>query len=109
MISRERRIRLSAALTDLPSVAIEDIEVFADDPDVERAAAIYKEYGCLVVRGLMERYVPQLASDIEAVGEGAAGDREGRRFDLLRLPDDSRLEGEPLGAPAAGRTPIDRP
>ncbi len=45
---------------------MQDIEVFADDLDIQRAAAIYKEHGCLVVRGLMKPYVPELLRDIEA-------------------------------------------
>ena len=47
-------------------VGIEDIEVFADNLDPQRAAAIYKEHGCLVVRGLHTQYVPELQRDIEA-------------------------------------------
>ncbi|HZO89386.1 MAG TPA: phytanoyl-CoA dioxygenase family protein [Chthonomonadaceae bacterium] len=48
------------------TVTVQDIEVFADDLDIQRAAAIYKEHGCLVVRGLMKPYVPELLRDIEA-------------------------------------------
>jgi len=48
------------------TVSVHDIEVFADALDVERAAAIYKEHGCLVVRGLMKSFVPAIARDIEA-------------------------------------------
>ncbi len=47
-------------------VRVEDIEVFADTLDVSRAAALYKEHGCLVARGLMKAYLPELQRDIEA-------------------------------------------
>ncbi len=50
----------------LPDVSVQDIEVFADTLDVARAAAIFKEQGCLVVRGLMKDYIPELSRDIEA-------------------------------------------
>jgi phytanoyl-CoA hydroxylase len=49
-----------------PTVTVEQIEVFADDLDVRKAAAIYKEHGCLVVRGLMKPYLDELHRDIEA-------------------------------------------
>lgn len=48
------------------NVTVQDIEVFADNLDVQRAAAIFREYGALVVRGLMKRYIPDLNRDIEA-------------------------------------------
>ena len=49
-----------------PTVAVEQIEVFADDLDARKAAAIYQEHGCLVVRGLMKPYLAELHRDIEA-------------------------------------------
>src|SRR5437016_2846570 len=57
---------MTATLLDQPPVTIEDIEVFADELDVQRAAAIYREHGCLVVRGLMKPYLADLQRDIEA-------------------------------------------
>src|SRR5436305_15093558 len=48
------------------NVTVEQLEVFADSLDVQQAAAIYKEHGCLVVRGLMTPYLAELQSDIEA-------------------------------------------
>lgn len=48
----------------LPSV--EEIELFADNLDVARAAELFQKYGCLVVRGLMTPYVNAVARDIEA-------------------------------------------
>jgi len=50
--------------TALPSVS--DIELFADDLDPARAAVLFREYGCLVVRGLMKPYVQAVGRDIEA-------------------------------------------
>jgi phytanoyl-CoA hydroxylase len=52
-------------ITESP-VTVEHLEVFADDLDVQKAAAIYHEHGCLVVRGLMKPYLAELARDIEA-------------------------------------------
>lgn len=48
------------------NVTISDIEVFADSLDVAQAATIYREHGCLVVRGLMRPYIDHLQRDIEA-------------------------------------------
>jgi len=48
------------------TVSVSDIEVFADALEVERAAALYREHGCLVVRGLMRAYVEAVRRDIEA-------------------------------------------
>lgn len=55
----------------VPAVTVQDIELFAEDLDVARAAAIYREHGCLVVRGLMNAYVPALSRDIEAAAAQA--------------------------------------
>jgi phytanoyl-CoA hydroxylase len=49
-----------------PTVGVEQLEVFADSLDVKRAARIYQEHGCLVVRGLMKPYLAELQRDIEA-------------------------------------------
>ncbi len=40
--------------------------MFADELDVQRAAQIFKEHGCLVVRGLMKPYADEVRRDIEA-------------------------------------------
>jgi phytanoyl-CoA hydroxylase len=45
-------------------VTVRDIEVFAEDFDAAKAAAIYEEHGCLVVRGLMKPYLAQIQQDI---------------------------------------------
>src|SRR5438132_441393 len=56
---------LSPMITE-PTVTVEQLEVFADNLDVGRAAEIYKEHGCLVVRGLVKPYLAELQRDIEA-------------------------------------------
>jgi phytanoyl-CoA hydroxylase len=52
-------------------VVIEDLELSADGLDAGRAAAIYQEHGCLVVRGLMEPYLQALQRDIEEAARQA--------------------------------------
>ena len=48
------------------SLTVNDIELSADDLDVAKAAAIYNEHGCLVVRGLMKPYIDAISRDIES-------------------------------------------
>ena len=48
------------------NVTVEDIEVLVDVLDVEKAASIFEEHGCLVVRGLMKPYIEAIHKDIEA-------------------------------------------
>ena len=50
--------------------SVEEIEVFAANLDPQRAAAIYREHGCLVVRGLMKPYVAAIQR------EAASGPRQ---------------------------------
>lgn len=52
-------------------VAIHEIEIDAAGFDAVRAAAIYREHGCLVVRGLMSPYVEDIRRDIEATARQA--------------------------------------
>jgi len=47
------------------TATVADIEVQADALDVQQAARIYKEHGCLVVRGLMAPYLEAINRDIE--------------------------------------------
>lgn len=49
----------------LPKVTVEEIEQFAETLDIQKAAAIYSTYGCLVVRGLMKPYLQAITHDIE--------------------------------------------
>jgi len=46
-------------------VAVEDISVDADNLNIEQAAAIYEEHGCLIVRGMMRGYVHQVREEVE--------------------------------------------
>ncbi len=48
------------------TVTVEDVEMSLDALDVQKAANIFEEYGCLVVRGLMARYIKTIHRDIEA-------------------------------------------
>ncbi len=48
------------------AVTIQELEVAAEDLDVKKAAQIYREHGCLVVRGLMKPYIDAVNADIEA-------------------------------------------
>lgn len=50
---------------------IRDIEMRAEGLDIARAAAVYREHGALVVRGLMRSYVPELLPQIEAAARQA--------------------------------------
>lgn len=50
-------------VTDLKVTAI---EMSADDLDAGRAAKIFREHGCLVVRGLMKPYLEEVLRDVEA-------------------------------------------
>ena len=56
---------MANATLALPPVTVQDIEVSAQNLDVRHAAKIYREHGCLVVRGLMKPYIAQLQQDIE--------------------------------------------
>ncbi|MBW3623323.1 MAG: phytanoyl-CoA dioxygenase family protein [Armatimonadetes bacterium] len=62
---------MSANTPSAPTVDIKDLEVFAENLDTKRAAEVYNEHGCLVVRGLMKRYVPDLQRDMEAAAQQA--------------------------------------
>ena len=55
--------------TSEATITAQDIEVFADNLDAQRAAAIYKEHGCLVVRGLMKPYLEAIQRDLEATAQ----------------------------------------
>jgi phytanoyl-CoA hydroxylase len=55
----------------LPSVSVQDLELDAATLDPKRAAAIYREYGALVVRGLMRPFAEAINRDIEAAAKTA--------------------------------------
>ena len=48
------------------SIKVEDIEISVVSLDVEKAADIFEEHGCLVVRGLMKPYIDRINQDMEA-------------------------------------------
>jgi phytanoyl-CoA hydroxylase len=75
------------------------LEVFSDRLDPERAAAIYQQHGCLVVRGLMRPYVPDLGRDIEitAAQSIALLDRAERITEGWRTPDGTLFLPAPPG------------
>lgn len=52
-------------------ITVSDIEVFAESLDIARAAAIYQEHGCLVVRGLMKPYLQKIAQEVEEIADTA--------------------------------------
>jgi len=61
-------------------VGVEELEVFAEDLDPQRAAAIYREHGCLVVRGLMKPYLEAIRRDIEESAAQAISLPDGTLF-----------------------------
>ena len=48
------------------NITVDEIEFFADNVDVQRAAETFAEHGCLIVRGLMKPYIKAIHRDIEA-------------------------------------------
>lgn len=82
-------------------VSVADIELFADDLDPARAAAIYKEQGCLVVRGLMKPYLDTIAREIETVAQTALSllDRAQRITEGWVTPDGALFLPAPSGYP----------
>ena len=59
----------SASSADVFSTNLSQVD--ARNLDVSRAAAIYKEHGCLVVRGLNRKYVDAINKDVEMHAEQA--------------------------------------
>ncbi|MDE0552667.1 MAG: mitomycin antibiotic biosynthesis protein, partial [Candidatus Poribacteria bacterium] len=48
-----------------PKVTVEDIEMSVNALDAQKAADLFEEHGCLVVRGLMKPYIEKIHQDIE--------------------------------------------
>ncbi len=90
---------MSETITALPNVGIQDIEVFAESVDTARAAAIYREYGCLVVRGLMKPHLAALSADIEATAQQSISqlDRAEKIPEGWRTPDGTLFLPAPAG------------
>ena len=57
-----------------PDIKVTDLEVSCFNLDLKKATDIYKEHGCLVVRGLMQSHVSDMYHDIMAAVEEAIGD-----------------------------------
>lgn len=89
-----------APVTSEPAkVRIEEIELFAENLDAQKAAAVYREHGCLVVRGLMKPYLTALSRDIEATARQAISllDRAERIDEGWRTPDSTLFLPAPPG------------
>lgn len=87
--------------TQLEPIEIEALELHAETLDPERAAAIYREHGCLVVRGLMRPYVAAIARDVEATAAAAIAmlDRAERVAEGWKTPDGTLFLPAPPGYP----------
>src|SRR5262245_54532231 len=86
-------------IVDRPPVAVSDLEVDAARLDPEAAAAIYREHGCLVVRGLMADYVDEIARDVESAAAQAIAllDRAEKIPEGWRTPDSTLFLPAPPG------------
>lgn len=62
------------------TVPLADLELQAADLDAARAAAIYAEHGCLVVRGLMREYAAAIGNDVVRTMEQAILLHEAGRY-----------------------------
>ncbi|MDE0430135.1 MAG: phytanoyl-CoA dioxygenase family protein [Caldilineaceae bacterium] len=80
-------------------VAVEDLSTSVEDLDLKRAAAVYREHGCLVVRGLMKPYIAALATDIAATVDQSIAllDRAERRPEGWVSPNGSLFIPAPAG------------
>lgn len=63
--------RTVADIPARPTVRLADLELPAAGLDLKRAAAIYREHGALVVRGLFTRYMAEVRADIERAARRA--------------------------------------
>jgi len=52
-----------------PEISVSDIEFFAHDLDIERAADTFKEHGCLVVHGLFSPFVETVREEIAQMAQ----------------------------------------
>ncbi len=82
-----------------PQITAEEISVSVDALDIDRAAAIYREHGCLVARGLMKQYVAEMARDIAATVERSVAmlDKAERKPEGWVVPNGSLFIPAPEG------------
>jgi len=80
-------------MTAPAAVSVEDLEFHAERLDARRAAEAYREHGCLVIRGLMKPYLPELVRDIEATARQSLGllERAEKIVEGWRTPDGTLL------------------
>ena len=83
----------------LSNPTVQEFELSVDKLDVRRAADIYAEHGCLVVRGLMRDYVQAINRDVESAAARAIAllDRAKRVPEGWITPDGSLFLPAPPG------------
>ena len=81
------------------AVTAQDLELSAEGLDPQQAAAVYREHGCLVVRGLMRPYLTEITRDIEATAQQSLAllDRAERIPEGWRTPDGTLFLPAPPG------------
>ena len=82
-----------------PKVTVEDIAMSVDALDVQKAADIFEEHGCLVVRGLMAPYIEAIHQDIEAAAAESISllDKAERIVEGWRTPNGTLFLPAPAG------------
>ena len=83
------------------AVTVRDLELNAADLDLQRAADIYREHGCLVVRGLMNDHVAAVRDDIlrcmdQAIAQLKRGEGEQQKVGWI-TPDGTLFIRAPRG------------
>jgi phytanoyl-CoA hydroxylase len=84
---------------EIPRIRCEQIEVSAEDLCAQNAAEIYLEHGCLVIRGLMRRYLAEINRDIAATAAQSIAllDRAERIPEGWKTPDGTLFLPAPAG------------
>lgn len=90
---------MSVTVSSETTITVHDIEVFADNLDPARAARIYRDHGCLVVRGLMKPYLAAIARDVEATAAQSLSllDRAEKIVEGWKTPDGTLFLPAPPG------------
>ncbi len=86
-------------MSQKPKVTVKEIEMSVDALDVQEAARIFKEHGCLVVRGLMAPYIDAIHQDIEAAAAESISllDKAERIVEGWRTPNGTLFLPAPSG------------